>query len=78
MAHGGWKQPQQLLALSWILALGGELDVLINVDGFNEVALDGVENAERGVFPAPASAPTKATPTATHFVTTCIIFLPPG
>ena len=52
MAHGGWKQPQQLLALSWMLALGGELNVLINVDGFNEVALDGAENAKRGVFPA--------------------------
>ena len=52
MAHGGWKQPQQLLALSWMLALGGELDILINVDGFNEVALDGAENAVRGVFPA--------------------------
>ena len=52
MSHGGWKQPQQLLALTWILALGGELDLLLNVDGFNEVALDGTENAVRGVFPA--------------------------
>ena len=52
LSHGGWKQPQQLLALSYLLALGGELDLLINVDGFNEVALDRSENAERGVFPA--------------------------
>ena len=52
MAHGGWKEPQQLLALNWLLALGGELDVLIDIDGFNEVALDGAENAQRGVFPA--------------------------
>jgi len=51
-AYGGYKQPQQLMALAWLLALGGELDVLVNLDGFNEVALDAVENAEQGVFPA--------------------------
>jgi len=51
-AYGGYKQPQQLIALAWLLALGGELDVVVNLDGFNEVALDAVENAEQGVFPA--------------------------
>ncbi len=39
LALGAYKQPQQLLALSYILALGGEFDIIINVDGFNEVAL---------------------------------------
>jgi hypothetical protein len=52
LAKGGWKQPQQLMALNYLLALGGELDVLINLDGFNEVALHAVENQPRGVFPA--------------------------
>jgi len=51
MAYGGWKQPQQFFALGWILSPGGELDVLIDVDGFNEVALDAAENASRAVFP---------------------------
>lgn len=38
-AQGGFKQPQQLLALSYYLAIGQELDAVINLDGFNEVAL---------------------------------------
>jgi hypothetical protein len=48
---GGYKQPQQLLLLGYLLALGGELDVLVNLDGFNEVALHGAENAKKGVSP---------------------------
>ena len=50
-ALGGYKQPQQLMALNYILAQGGELDVLINIDGFNEVALHAVENAKKNVYP---------------------------
>jgi hypothetical protein len=41
---GGYKQPQQLMALNYFLALGGEFDVIINIDGFNDVALPGLEN----------------------------------
>ncbi len=44
-AQGGYKQPQQLLALSYYLATGQELDMVINLDGFNEVALSGRNNA---------------------------------
>ncbi len=51
MALGGWKQPQQLLAVSWMLSLGAEFDVVINIDGFNEIALPWPENAAQGVFP---------------------------
>lgn len=47
----GYKQPQQLLAVAYYLSLGGELDLLINLDGFNEVNLAG-ELHETGVFPA--------------------------
>jgi hypothetical protein len=41
---GGYKQPQQLMALNYFTALGGEFDIVINLDGFNEVALPGHEN----------------------------------
>lgn len=38
-AIGGYKQPQQLLVLNYFLSIGQELDLAINIDGFNEVAL---------------------------------------
>lgn len=38
-ALGGFKQPQQLMALNYLLTLGAHFDVVINLDGFNEVAL---------------------------------------
>ena len=43
-ATGGYKQPQQLLILNYFLALGQELDLVINIDGFNEVALSNLNN----------------------------------
>jgi hypothetical protein len=50
-ALGGYKQPQQLIALAYFLALGRKLDLAINLDGFNEVALASGENWPSGVFP---------------------------
>ena len=44
---GGYKQPQQLAALSEALLLGVPLDVVVNIDGYNEVAL-GKSDAQRG------------------------------
>jgi hypothetical protein len=44
-AQGGFKQPQQLLALSYYLTTGQELDMVINLDGFNEVALSSRNHA---------------------------------
>jgi hypothetical protein len=41
---GGYKQPQQLMALNYFMALGGEFDIVVNLDGFNDVALPGLEN----------------------------------
>ena len=38
-ASGGYKQPQQLLILSYFLSLGQHFDAVLNIDGFNEVAL---------------------------------------
>lgn len=38
LAVGAYKQPQQLLVLSYLLSIGQELDMVINIDGFNEIA----------------------------------------
>jgi hypothetical protein len=38
-SHEGYKQPQQLLILAYFLSIGQEFDLVINIDGFNEVAL---------------------------------------
>jgi hypothetical protein len=46
---GGFKQPQQLMMLNYMLAAGGEFDIIINIDGFNEVALHPAENAQKHV-----------------------------
>jgi hypothetical protein len=50
-AQGGYKQPQPLLALTYLLSLGAKIDVAILIDGFNDVALAPVENVPNGVFP---------------------------
>ena len=47
----GYHQPQQLQQLTYVLAQGGELDVLLNIDGFNEVAVPAALNAPRGTHP---------------------------
>ena len=50
-ALGGYKQPQQLMTLAWLLARGEAPDVVINLDGFNEVTLPRAENLAGGVSP---------------------------
>jgi hypothetical protein len=50
LAQGAAKQPQQLLALSYLLALGQRIDLVINIDGFNEFAL-GYQNDRVGLHP---------------------------
>jgi hypothetical protein len=51
LAFGGAKQPQQLMALTYLLALGARFDVVINLDGFNDVVLPVAENWTEGVSP---------------------------
>ena len=46
MAHEGYKQPQQLLVLSYFLSIGQPFDLVINIDGFNEVALSPLNNQQ--------------------------------
>jgi hypothetical protein len=50
LALGGYKQPQQMLVLATLLALGAQFDVVVNLDGFNEI--DGAkDNLQDGVNP---------------------------
>lgn len=51
LALPGMKQPQQLMALSFFLSLGFRPDVVINLDGFNEMVLPVTDNLPSGVFP---------------------------
>ena len=51
IALGGYKQPQQLMALNYFLSLGAHFDIVINVDGFNEVALPAIETYGKGIYP---------------------------
>ncbi len=41
---GGGKQPQQLFKLYYLYFLGEKFDIVINLDGFNEIALSLSEN----------------------------------
>lgn len=47
-AYSGYKQPQQLLILNYFMSLGQVFDMVINIDGFNEVALSAL-NTKAGV-----------------------------
>ena len=51
LAQGGFKQPQQVTLLAYLLALGAHFDLVLNIDGFNEVALPAIELVPRDVFP---------------------------
>jgi hypothetical protein len=51
-ALGGFKQPQMLGALAYLMALGERFDVVVELDGFNDVALSSFVNKNRGIFPA--------------------------
>ncbi len=50
-ALGGYKQPQQLMTLAWLLVNTARFDIVICVDGFNEVALPPAENIPKGINP---------------------------
>ena len=39
LSHEGYKQPQQALVLAYFLSIGQPFDLVLNIDGFNEVAL---------------------------------------
>jgi len=47
-SHEGYKQPQQVLVLAYFLSIGQQFDLVVNIDGFNDVALANLNN-ERGL-----------------------------
>ena len=47
-SHEGYKQPQQLLVLAYFLSIGQQFDMVVNLDGLNDVAL-GRLNDQRGM-----------------------------
>lgn len=55
-AAGGRKQPQQVMTVAYMLALGLRADAVINIDGFNEAGLS-YGNLKDGIaptFPVPS------------------------
>lgn len=54
LALSGFKQPQQVMTLNYMLAQGGEFDAIINIDGYNEAALtvsDNIRAGQAAAFP---------------------------
>ena len=52
LAAGGFRQPQQLMMLNYYYALGAEFDLLINVDGFNDVVMPPSIYKNSGTHPS--------------------------
>ena len=50
-AQGGMKQPQQVHQLAYMLAAGAEFDLVVNLDGHNDL-MGPHYNVQRGVFPS--------------------------
>ena len=51
LALGDLKQPQQTALVAHTLLLGGEFDLIVNLDGRNEVTRSVSQSLEEGVFP---------------------------
>jgi len=51
LALSGFKQPQMLGALAYLMSLGQRYDVVVELDGFNDVVLSYVEYKQKGTFP---------------------------
>ena len=45
----GHKQPQQLMTIAYLLTEGATFDIVLNIDGFNELALPRIDNSRTGV-----------------------------
>ena len=48
LALPGMKQPQQLFIINYFLSLGFHFDIILNIDGFNEIVLPIAENIKSG------------------------------
>lgn len=51
LALPGMKQPQQLMMLTYLFSLGVRPDMVINLDGFNDIVLPVAENAPQDLHP---------------------------
>ena len=51
LAMGSSKQPQQTMMVANTLLLGGEFDLIVNLDGFNEMVDNAYQDSEYGIFP---------------------------
>jgi hypothetical protein len=51
LGYFAWKQPQQATALMYYLTMGGKVDIVINLDGHNEI-VDTNTNYRKKVYPA--------------------------
>ena len=51
LAYSVMKQPQQIHIASFILAMGGRFDIIVNLDGYNELAYSWL-NFNKDVFPS--------------------------
>ena len=60
-AHAAYKQPQQLMRLCYLLGFGYRPDAVLNIDGFNEVALT-LAASKKGVNPLYPSPPVWKAP----------------
>jgi len=49
-AVGGYKQPQQMMVLAYLLSRGADFDVVVNLDGFNEID-SSLDNVMTGINP---------------------------
>ena len=52
MAAGSYKQPQQVMALNYLLSQGAHFDMIITLDGLNEVAISPNELRHRHTHPS--------------------------
>jgi hypothetical protein len=53
-AHAAFKEPQQLMRLAYLMSMGYRPDAVINIDGFNEIALayENVTLATNPLYPS--------------------------
>lgn len=52
MSSGGFRQPQQMMMLNYYISLGAEFDLIINLDGFNDVAIPASQWAHNELHPS--------------------------
>jgi hypothetical protein len=63
--RGSFKEPQQVLLIAYLLQAGYRPDLILNIDGFNEVAL-GADNFSLQAFPLYPHWPQYAPSTGTR------------